>query len=102
MTNPIVLIKLKNDIEKLDKIHHLKILEIIEKNSIKYSENRNGIFINMNSFNSKTVSDIKNELKYIKEQEKNLNDIEKVKKELNKDYFKNNNKETANNYVYKE
>lgn len=102
MTNPIVLIKLKNDIEKLDKIHHLKILEIIEKNSIKYSENRNGIFINMNSFNAKTVSDIKNELKYIKEQEKNLNDIEKVKKELNKDYFKNNNKETANNYVYKE
>tara|TARA_B100000989_G_C19172988_1_gene316327 strand:- start:79 stop:387 length:309 start_codon:yes stop_codon:yes gene_type:complete len=102
MTNPIVLIKLKNDIEKLDKIHHLKILEIIETNSIKYSENRNGIFINMNSFNAKTVSDIKNELKYIKEQEKNLNDIEKVKKELNKDYFKNNNKETANNYVYKE
>ena len=101
MTNPIVLIKLKNDIEKLDKIHHLKILEIIEKNSIKYSENRNGIFINMNSFNAKTVSDIKNELKYIKEQEKNLNDIEKVKKELNKDYFKNNNKDTSN-YVYKE
>ena len=101
MTNPIVLIKLKNDIEKLDKIHHLKILEIIETNSIKYSENRNGIFINMNSFNAKTVSDIKNELKYIKEQEKNLNDIEKVKKELNKDYFKNNNKDTSN-YVYKE
>ena len=96
-----LLIKLKNEIEKLDKIHHIKILEILEKHGIKYSENRNGIFINMNSFNEKTVSDIRDTLKYIKEQEKNLNDIEKVKKELNKDYFKNSNKETAN-YVYKE
>ena len=95
------LIKLKNEIEKLDKIHHVKILEILQKHSIKYSENRNGIFINMNSFNETTISEIRNTLTYIKEQEKNLNDIEKVKKELNKDYFKNNNKETAN-YVYKE
>ena len=55
----------------------------------------------MNSFNEKTISEIRNTLTYIKEQEKNLNDIEKVKKELNKDYFKNNNKETTN-YVYKE
>jgi len=55
----------------------------------------------MNSFNETTISEIRNTLTYIKEQEKNLNDIEKVKKELNKDYFKNNNKETAN-YVYKE
>lgn len=96
-----LLIKLKNEIEKLDKIHHVKILKILEKNNIKYSENRNGIFINMNSFNNKTITDIKNTLTYIKEQEKNLNDIEKVKKELNKDYFKNNNKDTPN-YVYKE
>lgn len=96
-----LLIKLKNEIEKLDKIHHVKILEILQKHSIKYSENRNGIFINMNSFNETTISEIRNTLTYIKEQEKNLNDIEKVKKELNKDYFKNNNKETAN-YVYKE
>ena len=96
-----LLIKLKNEIEKLDKIHHVKILEILQKHSIKYSENRNGIFINMNSFNETTISEIRNTLTYIKEQEKNLNDIEKVKKELNKDYFKNNNKETVN-YVYKE
>ena len=95
------LLKLKKNIENIDKIHHIKILEILIKNSIKYSENRNGIFINMNSFNEKTINDIEIMLKYIKEQERNLNDIEKIKKELDKDYFKNNNKESVN-FIYKE
>ena len=39
--------KLKSKIEKLGKIHQTKILEIITRNNIKYSENRNGIFLNM-------------------------------------------------------
>ena len=74
------LIKLKNEIEKLDKIHHVKILEILQKHSIKYSENRNGIFINMNSFNETTISEIRNTLTYIKEQEKILMILKKLKK----------------------
>jgi len=86
------LIQLKNQIENLDKIHHVKILKILKDNKIKFSENRNGIFINMISFNEKTIDDIKKTLLYIKEQEKNLKDIESIKKELNKDYFINNNK----------
>ena len=87
-------IKLKNKIEKLDKIHQTKILKIIINNNIKYSENRNGIFLNMSNLNEKTIKEIEHMLKYIQEQEKTLNDIEIVKKELNKDYFKNSNKET--------
>jgi hypothetical protein len=86
------LILLKNQIENLDKIHHVKILKILKDNKIKFSENRNGIFINMISFNEKTIDDIKKTLLYIKEQERNLKDIESIKKELNKDYFINNNK----------
>jgi len=86
------LIQLKNQIENLDKIHHVKILKILKDNKIKFSENRNGIFINMISFNEKTIDDIKKTLLYIKEQEKNLKDIESIKKELNKDYFINNKK----------
>ena len=83
---------LKVQIENLDKIHHVKILKILKDNKIKYSENRNGIFINMTTFNDKTIEDVEKTLLYIKEQEKNLKDIESYKKELNKDYFKNNNK----------
>ena len=83
---------LKIQIENLDKIHHVKIFKILKDNKIKYSENRNGIFINMTTFNDKTIEDVEKTLLYIKEQEKNLKDIEAYKKELNKDYFKNNNK----------
>ena len=87
------LVVLKEQIENLDVFHHNKILKILIKNNIKYSENRNGIFVNMNSFNENTISEINNTLLYIKKQEKNLQDIETIKDEINKDYFENDNKD---------
>jgi hypothetical protein len=86
--------KLKVKIEKLDKIHQTKILEIIIKNNIKYSENRNGIFLNMENLDPKTISAIEKNLEYFQKQEKTLNDIENFKNELNNEYFENGNKET--------
>lgn len=91
--NTVDQIKLKSKIEKLDKIHQVKILDILIKNQIKYSENRNGIFLNMDSLNSKTIQEITENLEYFQKQEKTLTDIETIKKELNQDYFKNGNKE---------
>ena len=85
-----ILNNLKYQIENLDKIHHPKILQIIKNNEIKFSENRNGIFINMSSFNEKTINDINKMVLYIKEQEKNLKDTENLKKSLNKDFFESN------------
>ena len=87
------LIVLKEQIENLDAFHHNKILKVLVKNNIKYSENRNGIFVNMNSFNKNTVNEIEKALLYIKNQEKNLQDIETIKEEINKDYFENDNKD---------
>ena len=87
------LVVLKEQIENLDAFHHNKILKILVKHNIKYSENRNGIFVNMNSFNKNTINDIEKTLSYIKNQEKSLQDIEKIKNEINKDYFENDNKE---------
>jgi hypothetical protein len=86
--------KLKNKIENLDQIHQIKILDILISNQIKYSENRNGIFLNMDNLNEKTISEIEKNLEYFRKQEKTLNDIETIKDELNNDYFKNDNKET--------
>ena len=85
-----ILNNLKYQIENLDKIHHPKILQIIKNNEIKFSENRNGIFINMSSFNEKTINDINKMVLYIKEQEKNLKDTENLKESLNKDFFESN------------
>ena len=87
------LVVLKDQIENLDAFHHNKILKVLIKNNIKYSENRNGIFVNMNSFDENTVNEIKNTLLYITKQEKSLQDIENIKEEINKDYFENDNKE---------
>ena len=86
--------KLKNKIENLDQIHQIKILDILISNQIKYSENRNGIFLNMDNLDEKTISEIEKNLEYFRKQEKTLNDIETIKDELNNDYFKNDNKET--------
>ena len=85
--------QLKMTIESLDKLHHIKILQIINNNKLKFSENRNGVFINMNLFTNKVVKEIEKIIEYINQQEKTINDIEKQKKDLNKDYFLNNNKE---------
>ena len=67
------LIVLKDKIENLEAFHHNKILKVLIKNNIKYSENRNGIFVNMNSFNESTMEEIDKTLLYITKQEKNLN-----------------------------
>jgi len=92
--NPSKQKKLKNKIEKLHQIHQVKILDILMSNQIKYSENRNGIFLNMDNLNEKTISEIETNLEYFRKQEKTLSDIETIKHELNNDYFKNDNKET--------
>lgn len=93
------LILLKNQIENIDKIHHIKILNILKNNNIKYSENRNGIFVNMTSFDSQTIDNIEKILSYIKTQEKSLIDVETIKHELSKDYFVNDNKDKKNNNI---
>lgn len=93
--DPGKLIVLKDKIENLEAFHHNKILKVLIKNNIKYSENRNGIFVNMNSFNENTVEEIGKTLLYITKQEKNLKDIETIKEEINKDYFENDNKEKS-------
>ena len=89
------LIALKDKIENLEAFHHNKILKVLIKNNIKYSENRNGIFVNMNSFNESTMEEIDKTLLNITKQEKNLKDIETIKEEINKDYFENDNKEKS-------
>ena len=83
------LINLKNKIENLDKTHHGKILNVLIQNEVKFSENRNGSFVNMNNLNETTIEKIEEILKYINIQENVLHEFEKIKNELNHDYFSN-------------
>ena len=78
---------LNNIVNKLNEIHHRKIFDIINKNNIKYSENRNGVFVNLNNLSSNILDKIKQYIEYVKIQEKNISNFENIKKEFKKDFF---------------
>ena len=83
---------LRNQIEKLDKVHHIGILKILKENTVQYSENTNGIFINLTKVNDIIIEIIKKYVTYVKLQEVELGDIEDQKKEYKKEFY-NDNKE---------
>lgn len=69
LTNKIETTKLKelrDIISELDICEQAEILKIIEKNKIKFTENKNGIFINMNKLTNKSIEDIESFISYIK------------------------------------
>jgi len=69
---------LKDEIEYLDKSEYYEILKIVQKYNNKYTENNNGIFINMNKLSDDTISDIEKFLTFSNENKKMLetHDIE--------------------------
>ena len=57
--------KLRDIISTLDLCEQTEILKIIEKNKIKFTENKNGIFINMNKLTINVIDEITHFLEYI-------------------------------------
>ncbi|MAR51377.1 MAG: hypothetical protein CML42_09655 [Rhodobacteraceae bacterium] len=86
---------LKKQIENMSKDHHIKILEIMQENKISYSENKNGIFINMNNLKPEVIEKINDYINYTKCQETNLQNVEKMKKTLQNKFFKDNKEKTT-------
>ena len=41
------ILELKKEIENIDTFHHVKILRVFKRHNIEFSENRNGIFVNI-------------------------------------------------------
>ena len=58
--------ELRDVISELDICEQAEILKIIEKNKIKFTENKNGVFINMNKLTNKSIEDIESFISYIK------------------------------------
>jgi hypothetical protein len=85
--------KINNIVNKLNPIHHKKIFGIIKDHNIKFSENRNGVFINLNNLSSNILIKIKKYIEYVKIQEKNFSNFENIKNEFKKDFFTNIKKE---------
>ena len=57
--------ELRDTITDLEVCEQAEILKIIEKNKAKFTENKNGVFINMNKLSDKAIEDIEIFLEYI-------------------------------------
>lgn len=80
---------LKNNIEKINSVYHIDFFNIIKKHNLQYSENRNGIFINISNIDKHIITELSDKIKYIHNQEENLNDIEQQKNNYKNKLFNN-------------
>jgi len=72
MTNINKLKSLKEKIESLDKTEHQEVLKIIKKYECKFTENNNGVFINMNKLSKNVINEIESFLIFSEENNKML------------------------------
>ena len=84
------LILLKEKMENLDESQQLDIVRILMENNIKFSENSNGVFLNLTNLKEDEIEEIKKYIQYTTDQEKNLITIENMKKEYKKNFFMDN------------
>jgi len=64
--------KLIEVVKNLSNIEYLEIFDIIKKDKCQFSENKNGIFINLNNISEETVDKIFNFIKFIKHKKEDL------------------------------
>ena len=86
---------LKDKIEKLEKFHQIQILEILVENKASFTENRNGIFVNLIKVNKSVIQKIREYLLYVSNQNITLKDTEQLKEKLKYNYFKDNKDKTS-------
>ena len=84
------LTKLCKIIESLENGHHIEIAKILKTNNVYLNENSNGIFVNLNKISLSVYKTICNYIEFIKKQENDINKDEKLKRNLQTTYFKDN------------
>lgn len=79
---------LRDKIESLTVFHQVEILRILQTNRITFSENKNGVFVNLTYVNPDVIDKINEYIIYVYKQESQLNEIEEQKIVLSNQYFK--------------
>jgi len=79
--------EIKTEIEKYDKKTQIEILKLLYKNNVKYSENKNGVFINLIHVEESIIKGLEKYLVYLKRQEEDINIIESQKEKYKHDFF---------------
>ena len=91
------LIKLCKIVDSLEYNHHIEIAKILKTSNVYLNENSNGIFVNLNKISVNVYNDICNYIDFIKKQENDINKDEKLKRNLQTTYFKDNKDITTTN-----
>lgn len=73
--------ELISNINRLSKNEHIQIFYIIKKANIKYTENNNGIFINMNNISESIIEEL---IKFVEFAKVNNNELETTNKIIEK------------------
>ncbi len=79
---------LRDKIELLNAFHQIEILRILHTNKVTFSENKNGVFVNLTYVSSDIIDTISEYIIYVYKQESQLNEIEEKKIVLSNQYFK--------------
>tara|TARA_B100000925_G_scaffold289972_1_gene274073 strand:- start:2072 stop:2344 length:273 start_codon:yes stop_codon:yes gene_type:complete len=90
MSNNLQLIKTR--IESMTIYHQMEILRIFNNNNTTLNENNNGTFINLTELDNSIIEKINKYIKYVDEQEDELNEVENEKDRIQNKFF-NGNKE---------
>ena len=57
--------RLRDSIEKMERIHQIHIFKILKENQIEFTENSNGVFINMNLLDDNVIIELMEFLEFI-------------------------------------
>jgi len=79
---------LRDKIETLTVFHQIEILRILQMNKVTFSENKNGVFVNLTYVSQDIIKKINDYIVYVDKQELQLNEVEEKKIFLSNQYFK--------------
>ena len=85
--SPDVLDNIKKNIEKMTKIHQVKVLNILSKHACKLNENKSGVYVNMSFLPKDVVDELNDYIQYVAEQEESFNTAEYQKEEFKNSFF---------------
>ena len=75
------IITLRDKIQELEKFHQIEIFRILKTHDVNYTENRNGIFVNMNELDNNIINNIEKYLHYVSTQQNQLDVVEQQKEQ---------------------
>jgi hypothetical protein len=81
------LLYIQNSILGMDKMNHLKILQILVRHNTELNENKYGIHVNITNCSLDTIKEIKDFIVNNEKQEEMLNNIEYIKQDVKDKYF---------------